>query len=93
MNNAFLCYNKNDEKKFEPHPINRFQALKKVTSFISHISNFHKLLDCIMEESKKILNAEASSLLLYNEEEKVLFFEVAKGRKGKQVKNIRLHPG
>ncbi|MCM8816231.1 MAG: ATP-binding protein [Candidatus Omnitrophica bacterium] len=71
----------------------RFKTLKKVNSFISHITNLHKLLDSIMEESKKILNAEASSILLYDPNEKILCFEVAKGKKGEKVKDIKLKLG
>jgi two-component system, NtrC family, sensor kinase len=46
-----------------------------------------------MEESKSILNAEASSLLLYDKEENVLFFKVATGEKGSKVKTIKLKMG
>lgn len=46
-----------------------------------------------MEESKNILNAEASSLLLYDRENKELFFEVATGEKGIGVKTIKLKLG
>ena len=70
-----------------------FETLQRVTSFISQISNLHKLLNLIMEESKSILNAEASSLLLYNKNEKVLYFEVATGEKGSKVKKIKLKLG
>ncbi len=46
-----------------------------------------------MEESKNILKAEASSLLLYDREKKELFFEVARGEKGGGVKTIKLKLG
>ena len=68
----------------------QFKTLQRVTSFISYIPNLSKLLNLIMEESKKILNAEASSLLLYDAKEKVLYFEVARGKKGKKLKQIKL---
>ena len=42
----------------------KFETLERISSFISSISDLHKLLEKIMEESKEILNAEASSLLL-----------------------------
>ncbi len=71
----------------------QFEALQRVNSFISHITNLRKLLNLIMEESKKILNAEASSLLLYDPEEKNLYFEVATGKKGGKVKRIKLKLG
>ena len=68
-------------------------ALYKVNEFIGSIGNLHRLLNLIMEESKKVLRAEASSLMLYDSESKELFFEVALGKKGKGVKRIRLKLG
>jgi len=69
------------------------EALSRVNKFIASISNMHRLLDLIMEESKRIMNAEASSLMLYDPERKELFFEVALGKKGEKVKRIRLKLG
>jgi len=79
--------------KNESYLTKQFKTLQRVTSFILHIANLHELLDLIMEESKKILEAEASSLLLYDEDDKVLFFEVARGEKGAEVKKIKLKLG
>ncbi len=71
----------------------KFETLERISSFISSISDLHKLLEKIMEESKEILNAEASSLLLYDEKENVLFFEVATGEKGEIIKKVKLKMG
>jgi len=71
----------------------RFKVLERISVFISSIHNLHQLLDLIMEESKNILKAEASSLLLYDREKKELFFEVARGEKGGGVKTIKLKLG
>lgn len=79
--------------KNESYLTKQFKTLQRVTSFILHIGNLHELLDLIMEESKKILEAEASSLLLYDEDDEVLFFEVARGEKGAEVKKIKLKLG
>ena len=79
--------------KADAKSVRNFRTLQRVTSFVSHIANLGKLLTAIMEESKTILDAEASSLLLYNKEEKVLFFEVATGAKGNLVKQIKLKMG
>lgn len=73
--------------------VSKIETLERISSFISSISNLHSLLEKIMNESKDILDAEASSLLLYDEKEKVLFFEVATGEKGKEVKKIKLKLG
>lgn len=71
----------------------RLDTLQKVSSFILYITNLHQLLELIMEESKEILQAEASSLLLYDRKQKVLFFEVARGEKGDKLKRIKLKLG
>jgi signal transduction histidine kinase len=68
-------------------------ALYRVNRLIAHITDLHRLLEQIMYEGKKVVNAEASSLMLYDEEANELFFEVALGAKGEAVKTIRLKPG
>ncbi|MCM8777554.1 MAG: ATP-binding protein [Candidatus Omnitrophica bacterium] len=73
--------------------LSKFKVLEKISSFISSIYNLHRLLNLIMEESKNILKAEASSLLLYDKEKKQLFFEVATGKKGIGVRAIKLKLG
>lgn len=46
-----------------------------------------QLLDEIVESSKKLLDAEASSLLLYDQETDHLFFHIAKGDKGTEIES------
>lgn len=68
-------------------------ALTQVGNFISSITDLHHLLELIMEESKKVADAEASSLMLYEEQYNDLYFEVALGEKGYVVKKFRLQLG
>jgi len=86
-----LLYNENAGGKHKN--MDKFKVLQRISSFISSIYSLQHLLSLIMEESKNILNAEASSLLLYDSKEKVLFFEVAEGEKAKEVKKIKLKLG
>ncbi len=65
-------------------------TLHRISKFIDSITDLKYLLKLIMEESKKVVNAEASSLLLYDKEKDELYFEVALGDKGEEVKEIRL---
>ncbi len=51
------------------------------------------LLAEIMDSCKTLMNAEASSLLLYNEIEDKLFFHVATGDKGNEIKKISCNMG
>ncbi|MBU0533347.1 MAG: GAF domain-containing protein [Candidatus Omnitrophica bacterium] len=68
-------------------------TLHRVSKFIDSITDLKELLKLIMEESKNVVNAEASSLLLYDREKDELYFEVALGKKGGKVKEIRLKTG
>lgn len=65
-------------------------ALYRVNNFISCVNDLHRLMELIMEESKNVLNAEASSLMLFDAATEELFFEVALGEKGSAVKEIRV---
>lgn len=68
--------------------LKEMKYLNKITQSISEIKPLDILLSEIMESCKILMNAEASSLLIYNEEENILFFEVATGEKGSEVKKI-----
>ncbi len=68
-------------------------TLHRISGFIDSITDLKSLLKMIMEESKKVVNAEASSLLLYDNEKDELYFEVALGKRGENVKEIRLKAG
>lgn len=68
-------------------------ALYRVNSFMAEITDLKQLLNLILVESKQVIGAEASSLMLYDHSTDELFFEVALGEKGDQVKEIRLKVG
>ncbi len=65
-------------------------ALYRVNNFLSCVNDLHHLMELIMEESKNVLYAEASSLMLYDSSTEELFFEVALGDKGDVIKEIRV---
>lgn len=60
----------------------------EITRRISEKKPLDVLLREIMESCKELMNAEASSLMIYDEKEKILSFEVATGDKGEAVKKI-----
>ena len=62
----------------------------RVDTIMSTITDLRELLGLIMLESKDLVNAESSSLMLYDQEHEELYFEVALGPKGDEVKEIRL---
>lgn len=52
-----------------------------------------RLLKVIMGQAKRVVNAEASSLMLLDEATKELFFDVTLGGKGEKLRQIRLKIG
>jgi sigma-B regulation protein RsbU (phosphoserine phosphatase) len=67
--------------------------LHEISQKISEKKPLSKLLNEIMVSSKTVMNAEASSLLLYNPEDKKLHFQVATGEKGKTVSKYSVDLG
>ncbi len=68
-------------------------ALSRVSDLLAAALSLPALLERIMEECRTLVRAEASSLLLYDEERGDLYFEVALGEAGEKVKSIRLALG
>ena len=83
---------KKDIKELEKS-VRIVDALYRVANFIGYVGDLSRLLELIMEESKQVMNAEASSLMLYDSNANELYFEVALGEKGDAVKQIRLKMG
>ncbi|MBN2413471.1 SpoIIE family protein phosphatase [candidate division KSB1 bacterium] len=75
--------------------VERLNFLHKVSQKISERKPLSRLLNEILEESKVVMEAEASSLMLFDPEDKHLYFQVATGSKGKAVKRrtVRLGEG
>ncbi len=70
--------------------MDRIEALTEISLILGSTLDLNKLLNIIMEEAKKLLDAEASSIFQIDEEKNELFFVVATGDKGKNVKEIRV---
>lgn len=73
-----------------PQELRIVDALYRVNNFLSCVNDLHHLMELIMEESKDVLYADASSLMLYDSATEELYFEVALGDKGDAVKEIRV---
>jgi sigma-B regulation protein RsbU (phosphoserine phosphatase) len=61
-------------------------SLIEVSRVINSTLDLGKLLDIVMKIAKKVIRAEASSLMLIDEQARELVYEVALGSKGKEVK-------
>ncbi|MCL2266161.1 MAG: sigma 54-interacting transcriptional regulator [Treponema sp.] len=74
--------------------VNKFHTLIEINSLInSNYRDTHSLLSKIMESATLLAGAEASSLLLLDKQKNVLFFEVALGSKGSEVKKYTVKMG
>jgi len=65
------------------------EANKALTSTL----DLDRLLKVIMGQAKRVVNAEASSLMLLDEAKKELFFDVTLGGKGEKLRQMRLKLG
>jgi len=85
-----------DRETGKPGPIRAVDALHYVNTFMGSITNLDELLNEIMAVSKEVVGAEASSLMLYDDDNDELYFEVALGASGNQAvlkQEVRLKPG
>lgn len=73
--------------------VDRMDFLHSVSQKISQKKSLPMLLQEIMEESKNVLHAEASSLLLYDADKQKLGFQVATGDKGKMIEKFTIPLG
>jgi len=73
--------------------IKRLEYLMEVTKFVNSTLNLETLLDRMLEIFTDVLNAEAGSILLLDEEKDELFFAAATGEKKDSIKNIRVPIG
>ena len=79
-----------------PFPLDqtRLDTLIEINSLInSNYTNLNGLLTRIVESAMRLTSGQASSLLLLDSESNRLFFEVALGTKGPQVKRFSLNLG
>jgi len=75
------------------HLIDQMNYVHKISQSISENKPLDVLLNEIMESCKILMDAEASSLMIYDELENKLIFRVATGEKGDIVKLININLG
>jgi putative nucleotidyltransferase with HDIG domain len=73
--------------------INELDSIIKMTKIISAKRKIESMLEETVNLTKKVMKAEAASLMLLDERTKQLRFEVAQGPKGKEVKQFHLQLG
>jgi Nif-specific regulatory protein len=73
---------------------NKFETLIEINTLInSNFTDVKALLRKIIESATRLMEAEASSLLLVNPENNKLYFEIALGSKGAEVQRFSLNLG
>ncbi|MBI4055107.1 MAG: GAF domain-containing protein [Elusimicrobia bacterium] len=77
----------------EKEKVEDLELLLEVGRLLSSKLELEELLYTVMELATKLVGAETSSLLLLDEEKRELYFDVALGRAGRQVKPVRLKLG
>ncbi len=73
--------------------IRELETMLHLAEQINQSLELPTVLNSIMRAAETLTAAEASSLLLYDPETDELFFEVATGEKGEQVKQVRIKRG
>ncbi|MBT5869092.1 MAG: SpoIIE family protein phosphatase [Nitrospinaceae bacterium] len=68
--------------------IEQLETCYKITSLINSELNLANLLDTIMNVAKKVMNADACSLLLIDDETDELVFQIALSKVGEEIKSM-----
>ncbi|MFT7548952.1 MAG: adenylate cyclase [Candidatus Azotimanducaceae bacterium] len=69
------------------------RALGEVAVAVSSVGDLNSVLDTILEKSREVVNAEASSLLLLDENENNLYFHTVQGEVSEELKGKRIGLG
>ncbi len=70
-----------------------FEEIIKISTLINSTFDINEVLKRIMDSANRVVKAEASSLLLIDETTNELYFNVALGDKGEEVKKFTLKIG
>ena len=73
--------------------VSQFSTLNEVGNILVSTLDHKVIGQLAIEAITKLMNAEAGSLLLVDQESNELYFEVAVGEKGEKVKTVRLSMG
>lgn len=86
--------NRNNTLEFLERQVENLSKLVEINGIINSTLNINRLLSIIMEMIKDIMCTEASSLLLFDEENRELVFKVALGEAGDELmEKYRVQPG
>jgi len=79
--------------EYNDQKLQQLKTLIEMTTLINSSLDPLRVREKVIEAATLLLHAEAGSLLLLDHKTGELFFEVALGEKGDEVKSLRLKPG
>lgn len=71
----------------------KFNVLHEIWRLFTHITDLDAVADELMDTVVKVMDVDAGSFLLVDEEKSELYFKVAKGEKAEQIMKYRLPLG
>lgn len=76
-------------------PINNLPiaCFREISNWVNSVLNLDQLLELIIDTATRMMEAKASSLLLVDEKRKKLYFKVATGEKGNEVRQFEVKLG
>lgn len=80
-------------KKISSNDADMIAHLKEISSWVSSVQNLDKMLELIIASAARVTKVKAASLLLVDKKTNTLYFQVATGEKGKEVKEYRIKMG
>lgn len=82
----------NDIEKLQKQ-LKKLNEVLDANRYLSSTLNLTLVLERLLEKAKEVIEAEASSLMLLDEEKQELYFHTVLGEKSEKLKNIRLKVG
>jgi hypothetical protein len=73
--------------------VGSLSSLIEISIIINSALDLDSLVALVMEKAQMVMSAEASSVMLINEEENILECQVALGEVGEEIKKMRLRMG
>jgi len=74
-------------------PDSPIERLKEISTWVSSVLDLDQLLELIIETATSMMQAKGSSLMLLDQRSKKLYFKVATGEKGTEVRKYELDLG
>jgi len=71
----------------------KFNVLTEVCSFINSSMPNEQQLQAIVEAANRLIGVKDSSLIMVNEQSKLLYFHVATGEKSQEIRKLTMQPG